>query len=326
MKNILNQAPFGLLKAGVCLPLLLLLLNLSASGQDDSASGAKKKEAPVRKKPEKNTFQSNWIIDNQTVMVPVKGTFEADIQHRFGTVQNGYKDLWGIYGASNIRLGFSYVPINNLQLGFGLSKASMLWDGSAKYAIIRQTKGLYPVSVTYYGNMAYKSVRDPGHTLFTYNTQRWSFFNQVIIARKVTNRFSVQVAASISHQNSVPGYYTSHDTVVNIVFKEEKFDLFTASVSARYRLTEKTCFIVDYDQPLTRFPTNNPHPNIAFGFEFNTSGHAFQLFAGNYSLLNPQQNSLYNSNNPFGYTETGGTKVPGGQFVIGFNITRLWNF
>jgi hypothetical protein len=84
--------------------------------------------------------------------------------------------------------------------------------------------------------------------------------------------------------------------------------------------------IVDYDQPLTKFPTDNPHPNLAFGFEFNTSGHAFQVFAGNYSLLNPQMNSLYNTNNPFGFKQSDGKKVKGGQFLIGFNITRIWNY
>jgi hypothetical protein len=201
----------------------------------------------------------------------------------------------------------------------------MLLDGSAKYAILKQRKGVYPVSVTYYGNIGYKTITDPGNFLFTYNTQRLSFFNEVMIARKVTEKLSVQVAASISHQNSVPGYYAQKDTIT-YAFKEEKFDLFAMSVCARYKITRGTSFIIDYDQPLTRFPTNNPRPNVAFGFEFNTSGHALQLFAGNYSLLSPQQNSLYNTNNPFGFTQTGGTKVPGGQFVIGFNITRLWNF
>lgn len=316
-------------KSGCIWPPLLLagLILLPAAIFAQDSTGTAPAKAPVRKaKPVKNTFQSVWLIDDQTVMVPVKGTFEADIQHRFGTVQNGYKDLWGIYGASDIRLGFAYAPINSLYVGFGLTKDNMLWDGSAKYAIIKQTKNKYPVSVTYYGNMAYKSVQDPNHVLFTYSTQRFSFFNELMVARKISDRFSVQAAISVAHQNSVPGYYTKYDSAAKIKFKEQKWDLFTGSVCMRYKLTEGTAFIVDYDQPLTRFPTNNPHPNVAFGFEFNTSGHTFQLFAGNYNLLNPQQNSLYNGNNPFGYTETGGSKVPGGQFMIGFNITRLWNF
>ena len=69
-----------------------------------------------------NTFESIWLIDNQTVQVPLKGTLEFDIQHRFGTINNGYDDLWGFYAPSNIRLGFGYTPITNLMIGFGLIK------------------------------------------------------------------------------------------------------------------------------------------------------------------------------------------------------------
>jgi Membrane bound beta barrel domain (DUF5777) len=306
---------------------LLFLINGNIFAQGDSTAAATQTDAPVpmKHKPVKNTFNSVWIFDDQTVMVPVKGTFESDIQHRFGTVENGAKDVWGLYSSANMRLGFNYSPIKNLYLGFGLAKNNLLWDGSAKYAILKQTKGKYPVSVTYYGNIGYKSAADPNHFLFTYQTQRLSFFNELLIARKVTDKFSVQVGASISHQNSVAGYYAQKDTTT-FVYKEQKFDMFTASVCARYQLTEVTSLIIDYDQPLTRFGTDNPHPNLAFGFEFNTGGHAFQLFAGNYSLLSPQQNSLYNANNPFGFKQTDGTKVKGGQFLIGFNITRLWNF
>ena len=308
---------------------LLLLVNTISYAQDDSTAAVKETEAPAPKKvkPVKNTFRSVWIIDNQTVMVPIKGTLEVDIQHRFGTVENGVKDVFGFYASANMRIGFSYAPINNLSLGLGAARnnGNILLDGSAKYSLLKQTKGKYPVSVTYYGNMAYGTKADPSHFIYTYQSQRWSFFNQLIVARKVTDKLSIQVAGSVSHQNSVPGYYAQKDSST-FVYKEQKFDLFAASVSARYILTEVTSIIVDYDQPLTQFATNNPHPNFAFGFEFNSSGHTFQLFAGNYSLLSPQQNSLYNTNNPFGYKLSDGTKVKGGQFLIGFNITRLWNY
>ncbi|HVT84821.1 MAG TPA: DUF5777 family beta-barrel protein [Chitinophagaceae bacterium] len=326
MKSFINT-PKAAPIAFAFLIVALFAGNSALFAQDDSTAAATKTNAPTKQKPVKNTFKSVWLIDDQTVMVPIKGTFEADIQHRFGTVQNGIKDLFGIYASANMRIGFSYAPINNLYVGFGATRnnGNMLLDGSLKYAILKQTKGKYPVSVSYYGNMGYVSAANPGNYLFKYNTQRFSFFNELIIARKVTDKFSIQAAISLSHQNSVPGYYTQKDTSI-IAFKEEKFDMFAASVCARYKLTEVTSIIVDYDQPLTRFPTDNPHPNIAFGFEFNTSGHSFQLFAGNYSKLSPQLNSLHNQNNPFGFKQTGGTKVPGGQFVIGFNITRLWNF
>ena len=136
-----------------------------------------------------------------------------------------------------------------------------------------------------------------------------SFFNQLIIARKITNKFSVQVAPSVSHQNSVNGYYTKNDSTGKEIFKEMKFDHFAIAVSARYKLTNVTSFMINYDQPLTKHATHNPNPNLSFGFEFNTSAHSFQLFLGNYSLLNPQRNNLYNTNSPFGYKDVDGTKV-----------------
>ena len=318
------------------IPKRLFILSISVAGclfllqgtlnAQDSTDVTAEITAPAKVKPVKNTFESIWIIDNQTVMVPVKGTFEMDIMHRFGTVQKGYQDFWGFFAPSNIRLAATYAPINRLNLGLGITKSNMLWDGSAKYSIITQTKGKYPVSVTYYGNMAYDTRKDEDKSIFKYSSQRISFFNQLIIARKITSKLSVQIAPGISHQNSVNGYYTKNDSTGKEIFEEMKHDHFAIAISGRYKLTNVTSFMINYDQPITEHATLNPNPNLSFGFEFNTSGHSFQLFMGNYSLLNQQRNNLYNTNSPFGYTAVDGTKVKGGEFLIGFNITRLWNW
>jgi hypothetical protein len=312
------------------LPVLLVVYFLSvqpALKAQDSTSAAVEPTTHARVKPVKNTFQSVWIIDNQTVMVPVKGTFEMDIMHRFGTVKKGYDDFWGFFAPSNIRLGVFYAPVNKLYLGIGITKSNMLWDGSAKYSIITQTKGRYPVSITYFGDLAYDTRKDPDKSIFKYTSQRMLFFNQLIIARKITDKLSVQVAPSISHQNAVNGYYTKNDSTGKEIFKEMEFNHFAIAVSGRYKLTNVTSFMINYDQPLTKHATHNPNPNLSFGFEFNTSAHSFQLFLGNYSLLNPQRNNLYNTNSPFGYTDdVDHKKVKGGNFLIGFNITRLWNY
>lgn len=309
----------------LCLFCCLMLLQTALMAQTDSiATPEVKRSAKV--KPVKNTFESVWIIDNQTVMVPIKGTFEMDIMHRFGTVQKGYQDFWGFFAPSNIRLGVSYSPINKLNLGVGITKSNMLWDASAKYSLITQTKGKYPVSVTYYANAAYDTRKDADNSIFKYQTQRISFFNQLIIARKLTNKLSIQVAPSISHQNAVNGYYTKNDSTGKDIFQEMKHDHIAIALSGRYKLTNVTSLMVSYDQPITKHATHNPNPNLSFGFEFNTSNHSFQLFAGNYALLNQQRNNLFNTNSPFGYTNGEGKKVGGGNFLIGFNITRLWNY
>ncbi len=267
-------------------------------------------EAPVVKKVKtvKNTFGSVWIMDNQTVMVPIKGTLEMDIQHRFGTIENGRKDVWGIFAPSNIRIGMSYSPLKKLLVGAGITKERTQADFNAKYALLLQTPGKIPVSVTYFGNVVIDA-RDKSNFRFT--AHRFSYFNQLIIARKITNKFSAQVSPSFSWFNNIEGYVDKN----SVIQKKMKNGHFAISTVGRYKVTEKSAVIAGYDQPLTQHPTNNPHPNICFGFETTTSSHAFQVFMGNYYGIIPQSNNMFNQND---YTKS--------QFVIGFNITRLWNF
>jgi hypothetical protein len=259
-------------------------------------------------RPVKNTFEGMWVIDNQTVMVPVKGSFEFAIQHRFGNIENGYDDFWGLFAPSNIRLGFGYTPVDKLMLGFGFTKYNVTWDFNAKYAILKQAyKGGSPVSLTYFGNVAVDT-RDKSN--FANSSDRFSYFNQLILARKVTDKFSVQVSPSWSHYNAVEGYYDENGDVQG---KMEN-DHIAIAVSGRYKVTNAMSIIANYDQPITQHPTNNPNPNISFGIEIGTSSHTFQIFAGNYYNIVPQANNMFNTNN---YED--------GEFLLGFNITRLWN-
>jgi hypothetical protein len=312
MKLQINITARGITRS-VMLGICLLLIQTNIQAQEDSTVVQEEVVAPAKVKPVKNTFESVWIIDNQTVMVPVKGTLEMDIMHRFGTVNKGYQDFWGFFAPSNIRLGVSYSPMNKLFLGIGITKNNMLWDASAKYSIITQTKGKYPVI---YDNSSVNHWSD-----------RMYFFNQLLIARKLSPKLSVQLGPSVSHQNAVSGFYTKNDSTGQDIYKSMKNTHFALSFAARYKLTTVTSVMLNYDQPITRHPSFNPNPNLSFGVEFNTSSHSFQLFLGNYALLSPQRNNLFNSNSPFEYTDKAtDKKVDGGRFLIGFNITRLWNY
>jgi len=319
----------------------MLLPKGAVMAQDDSLGTTE--EQPVTKvKPVKNTFQSVWIIDNQTILVPIKGTFEMDIMHRFGLWNKGYEDFWGFFAPSNIRLGFSYVPVKNLNVGLGVTKNTMaiipfadkpssvsgpVWDGSLKYSIFTQTKGKYPVSLTYYANAAYNTKKDPDKEIYRYSTDRLTYFHQLLIARKITEKLSIQIAPSISHQNAVNGYFIKLNDSTLKAKAEMKFSQISLAVSARYKLTNVTSLMVNYDQPITRHIKNNPNPNFSLGLEFNTSSHSFQMFFTSYQHMIPQINNLYNTNNPLNHK----IKADGGypldpEFLIGFNITRLWNY
>jgi hypothetical protein len=283
--------------------LILFLFILPAVGliaQEEQAS----EDKPVR-----NSFTSTWLIDNQSSVVPIKGTFQFDILHRFGHTGNGYGDFFGFYASANMKLGFSYTPIENLSVGFGLTKRKHLLDFNWKYSLLRQLRSdRIPVSVTYFGNVAVDTREELVREILYNWSDRYSFFHQIIVARKFTPWLSLQVAGSVSHFNIVP--------------EGIKHDHYAIAGGAKIRISDTFAGLINVDQPITKHKVDNPNPNLSFGVEVSTSSHAFQVFAGNYSAIVPQENNLFNNNglNP------GGDETLFDNFLVGFNITRLWNW
>jgi hypothetical protein len=290
---------------------VLLLSFLSTNilnAQDTTATKTRHHGKLCDLKPIKNTFDGNFIIDNQSVMVPQKNTIEFDFQHRFGVMTNGYSDFIGIFADANIRLGLDYTPTNNLEIGFGFNKYNLTWDFDGKYALMKQSEhGGFPLSITIYGDMA---VDTRNKSNFVSGLDRLSYFGQLMIARKFHDRFSLQIAAEISYFNNVPGYINAEGGVSPAMYNY----LFSLSAMGRIKCTDKISVLLGYDQPVTQQISQNPHPNLSAGLEFTTNGHVFQITFGNYQAIIPQINEFYNQND---YTK--------GQFCLGFNVLRLWH-
>ncbi|MDP3394276.1 DUF5777 family beta-barrel protein [Sediminibacterium sp.] len=270
-------------------------------------------ETIVKKKSyTRNTFEGNFLIDNQTVMVPIKGTFEFDIYHRFAPIDKGFTDLFGLFGSANMRLGFSYSLLNDLQIGFGANNHNMQVDFNAKYAIVKQTRdNAMPVSVTFFGDIAMDTRAKSSVLPIVNTTDRLSYFSQIMVARKISEKFSLQGSINYTHFNNVEGYLDDK----NVVQPKMKNDHLSFALTSRYKISPKTSIVFNYEQPLTTHYMNNPKPNLSLGLDMKSSGHDFQVFFGNYGYTVPQNNSFLNQND---YAK--------GQYVIGFNMSRLWNF
>jgi len=255
-------------------------------------------------KLERPAFEGAWIIDNPTNVLYGKNTMEIQMSHRFGTINGGTNDLVGIWAPSNIRIGVSYAVHDRLTLGFGTTKFDRLQDFNWKVAILNQTRGNeMPVSVSYYGNF---TIDARSKENFVNDQDRYSFFHQVIIAKRFTPNFSLQIAPSLSHYNAVP--------------PKVRNDKFAIALSGRFKVSPQTAILIDYSQPFTHhlYPEDGrfyPKPGIGLGAEFRTSSHVFQLIIGNYHGIVPQKNYMFNENDFFA-----------GDILIGFNITRLYNF
>lgn len=270
------------------------------SQENDSIAAEKPKKD---NRPVKDPFESGYLINNQTTLIPTAKTLEMVIQHRFGKISSGEFDMAGLYAPSNIRIGFNYSITDRILVGIGSTKNYKLQDLQYKAALLKQTRsGSIPVSVTYFGNTAIDVRKDTAIS----TTNRLSYFHQLIISRKFGKWASLQVAPGFSHFNIV-------DTLV-------KHDNIALSFSGRVRATDAIGIVFEYDMPLTKQDTAviKVKPNLSLGIEASTSAHVFQVFIGAAPHIINQYNGLYNQN------DFAADKLKG--MVIGFNVTRLWNF
>lgn len=234
--------------------------------------------------PVYDVFNGSLFIDQQTIVGPWKGGLEFHIHHRFGTVDNGIKDVFGIYAPANIRLGMNYGITDRLMVGFGTEKDNKLQEFLVKYAILQQKESGMPISLSYFANMA---IDARNSEVFGQNykfTNRLSYFHQLIVARKFGERVSVQVAPSFTHFNAVDSIWMNDYVGISANGRVKLFGDFSliAEYSAATSLKKKWNYM------------EKPEPNYAFGFEIGTPTHCFQLFAANYKEIVPQANLARN--------------------------------
>lgn len=292
--------------------LVLLLLTVSPAifAQDEAAPAASAPEKEYVKK----TFENGLFINTQTIENPSQKAIDMQIEHRFGKIFDA-SDLYGIFSSANIRIGFDYGITKNLSVGIGATRG-MTYDIEWKYAILRQTttSGM-PVSVSYFGDVGIRN-GDNKNFLNQKNeyvaANRASFFHEILIARKFNSKFSWQLAGSYSYFNLLPDSTMNHG-------------IMGISTIAQYRVTSMMTVQVEFDYPLN--PDMVPDatdplkkvayqkPNLAFGFEYSTGSHQFQVFVCTSNGLAGQE-VLGNNSNDF-------TKNP---MLIGFNITRQFEF
>jgi hypothetical protein len=304
-------------KKNISLLVGLLIINSGLIfGQDTTAV----ETTPVNK-PVKRTFENQVLINNQTVENPAKKSLDFAIQHRFGIIENE-DDLFGLYAPSNIRLALTYGVTDRFAVGLGATKNKHLYDLQYKYILLKQTKpkGI-PVTVSYFGDVA-RSGSDESNFINEENQytahDRFSYFHEIMVARKINSHLSLQVAGTYSYFN-----------IVDTVMKEHGY--FGMSFVGRYQFSPQSSLIVDFDIPFTTWgettvtetsPTSVtssteyfPKYNFGIGYEVSTSSHQFQIFVCSANNIINQEIRVFNRNDFFK-----------GDILLGFNITRTWGF
>ena len=95
-------------------------------------------------------FKGTKIINSQSVEIPDEGVLQFMIQHRFGTLNSGFYNLFGLDN-SQVRIGFDYGLNKWISLGVGRSSSLKALDSNLKFRLTKQSSGKisFPITVVF---------------------------------------------------------------------------------------------------------------------------------------------------------------------------------
>lgn len=283
--------------------LILLLSNTSILfAQDDLLSLIDKKDDKKKKEYVTNAFKSTRVVNGHSMEFLGKGVMDVRILHRFGPVNSGINNLFGLDQA-NMRFGFDYGVGKNLMVGFGRSNVNKEWDGFIKFRPIWQSRyGSWPspVSVVLITGGTYTTMPWADPSLKNFTTSRMAFYNEVIVGRKFSEKFSFQVSPTFVHRNLVQ-------------LASESNNVYALGIGTRFKLSKRTAFVVDYHYIIKGLDKTIYQDPLSIGFDIETGGHVFQLHFSNATGMN-EKAFITNTTNKWAKAE----------IRFGFNLSRVF--
>ncbi len=254
-----------------------------------------------KKERVKYAFKSPRVINSHSMEFLNPGTMDLRILHRFGQLNQGYKNFFGLDQAS-MRLGLDFGIFQNLMAGIGRSTYKKELDAFIKYAPIRQSTGPghSPVTFALVAGIMMDGMpwADPERQNFF--TSRLAYSFQAIIGRKFNEQFSLQVTPTVIHKNLVQ-------------LQTDLNDVVAVGVGGRLKLSKRIAFTWDYSQVVRGMPDSGYYNPLSVGFDIETGGHVFQLHFSNATGMNERAF----------ITETTG-QWGRGDIRFGFNLSRVF--
>lgn len=247
-----------------------------------------------------STFGGTHLINGQTIETIHKKTMAMIISHRFGRINAGWREFFGLDQAS-IRLGFEYGILDNLTIGLGRNTYNKTFDGYVKYRFLDQKQKGMPLSMCLYTSMGISTAKYINQNRNNYFSSRLSYTFQLMIARKFNDWFSLQLMPTVVHKNLV-------------ALAQDKNTQFILGAGLRVKLSKRMHFMAEYYARIGNKTTRAGYQDaFAIGLDVVTGGHVFQ-----FQVTNAQATS------DAGFLRETTGKFWKGDIHIGFNISRTW--
>ena len=259
--------------------IFFMLLSPSLKAQQDDLMSMLDSMVEPKTNYAEATFKSSRIINGHSVERVQSKQLHFRISHRFGQVNLGWRELWGIDRAI-MYMSFEYGISDKLMVGLGRTIELKTYHGFYKYTIARQSSGArnMPVSISLHSSISVNSVKWNNPQKDEDFNGRISYTHQLPVARKMNENLSLQITPSYVHRNLV-----DNPALPN--------DLYVVGLGGRYKLTKWVSVNAEYFYVIPPFDEEkefNNRNNLSFGFDIETGGHVFQLHITNSrSMIEP---------------------------------------
>ncbi len=249
--------------------------------------------------PEIAVFKSTRLILGHTTKTRHKGELELLISHRFGRLNSGSHQLWGLDNSS-VRIGFEYGISERFDIGFGRSSLDKSFDFFAKYKLLRQSTGsAKPISLVLLSSMAIRTTPKDDDT-YEFK-ERLAYTYQAIISRKFNSNFTLQVSPTALIRNR-PTDLTDEDQLVAI------------GIGGRYKVSKSVTLNMETYQRLNQEANSTEFNAVSVGVDIETGGHVFQLHLTNSQMTFERAFIAETTDDFFN-----------GDIHFGFNISRTFH-
>lgn len=247
------------------------------------------------------SFKTTRVVNMHSLENTPGGVLDVKISHRFGMLNRGAYELFGL-DIATIRIGADYGISDRLMIGLGRSSFEKTYDGFVKYKFLRQSTGkkTMPISAALFASTAITTLRWQEPDRENFFSSRLFYTFQLIMGRKFSDHFSLQLSPTLVHRNLV-------------ATSEEKNDVLALGVGGRIKLSKRVTLNAEYiyvapDQLAPEFQNS-----FSIGFDIETGGHVFQLhFTNSTSMIEK------------GFVTESVGEWGNGGIHFGFNISRVF--
>lgn len=272
-----------------------ILFSLNSNAQEEDL--LKDQDSSIKKANVESIFKGLKIVNFESTKIASKGDLYFIVAHRFSSIKGGIEDFFGF---DNAVTQIKFVKGINNWMAIGAGRSELAYDFSVKYRLQHQVENGFPFEIVGFNSVAFNNTLKQSNFPKMVFKDRIIYTSQILIARKFSEKLSLELAPTYFHENFVTNDF-------------QKNSQFALGIGGRYKLTKRFSLNLDYAAHLNRTGTSIYNNPLSIGVDIETGGHVFQMHFTNSQGIH-EAGFLGNTTGDWSQ----------GDVFFGFNLARVF--